>query len=70
MKSIVDSFLDGIEMRNEPREGEYLGENGPPVLREVPYTNSVQETGLRENADTSLYLQMPSGGNAEEKGGR
>ena len=28
MKSIVDSFLDGIEMRNEPREGEYLGENG------------------------------------------
>ena len=28
MKSIVDSFLDGIEMRNESREGEYLGENG------------------------------------------
>ena len=28
MKSLVDSFLDGIEMRNEPREGEYLGENG------------------------------------------
>ncbi|MER2025020.1 MAG: ATP-binding protein, partial [Eubacteriales bacterium] len=28
MKSIVDSFLDGIEMGNEPREGEYLGEDG------------------------------------------
>ena len=28
MKSIVDSFLDGIEVRSEPREGEYLGEDG------------------------------------------
>lgn len=28
MKSIVDSFLDGIEMRSEPREGEYLGDDG------------------------------------------
>ena len=28
MKSLVDSFLDGIEMRSEPREGEYLGDDG------------------------------------------
>ena len=28
MKSFVDSFLDGIEVRSEPREGEYLGEDG------------------------------------------
>lgn len=28
MKEVLDRFLDGIEARTEPREGEYLGEDG------------------------------------------
>ena len=28
MKDLMDSFFDGIEVRSEPREGEYLGEDG------------------------------------------
>ena len=28
MKDLMDSFLDGIEARSEPREGEYRGEDG------------------------------------------
>lgn len=28
MKELMDRFLDGIEVRSEPRDGEYLGEDG------------------------------------------
>lgn len=58
MKEFLEGFLDRLETKTEPNDGEYLSDDGLLYCEKMPYAGPVQEDVPGKDAHAALYMQV------------